>query len=690
MAQKDQVVRLLMVEDSMEIAEQLISALRNGGIPVRPVRAETAAELANQIEEHLPDVILVDAANKSPTLIETVAAVRKSSKDIPVVALVSEVTEKSIIDASMAGARACALLSRAEHLQMIVRREFTDVMTRRAVRRLETSLREVEKRCDALLDSSRDPIAFVHEGMHVRANKAYLEMFGYEEFEEIEGTPILDMLAPTHGESFKALLRKMSKGEKPPERLEIKARRLDGGEFDAVMQFEEATFEGEPCTQITFRRQEIDAEQAAELDRLRSQDLVTGLYNRSSFISELDRVAAEAASGKSDLTLFFIEPDNFRKVLDTVGIGNADLLLADMAKLLKSQLRDNDIAARVGEFNFGVILPRLSHEKAEAIAQNLRKAFEEHVFELNGKSVNLTICNGVVFIGEKIANTQNMLAEAAGALKTAQTEGGNRYSIFDPAAQDKADAEKQRAWLNLVKDALAHDGFTLYFQPIISLMGEEGEFYEILLRLNSPKGEISPGHFLPIAEKNGLMPAIDRWVIGKAIKTVAEREREGRKCTFFIKTTPQTMDDAAILPWIATQLQAARLRGDALVFEAPESKVVTNLKAARTFQKGLEQFHASFAIEQFGSGLNSMQLLKHVDAKYLKIDRTYMAELPKNKDNQAKVKELADQARSMDKLTVAEFVEDAASMSILFSCGVNFVQGNFLQEPEKVMSYDFG
>ncbi|MBI2398320.1 MAG: EAL domain-containing protein [Xanthomonadales bacterium] len=690
MAQKDQVVRLLIVEDSMEIAEQLISTLRNGGIPVRPVRAETAAELASQIEEHLPDVILVDAANKSPTLIETVAAVRKSSKDIPVVALVAEVNEKCVIDASMAGARACALLSRGEHLQMIVRREFTDVMTRRAVRRLETSLREVEKRCDALLDSSRDPIAFVHEGMHVRANKAYLEMFGYEEFEEIEGTPILDMIGGAHGESFKALLRKMSKGEKPPERLEIKARRMDGAEFDAVMQFEEATFEGEPCTQITFRRQEIGAEQAAELDRLRSQDLVTGLYNRSSFISELDKIAAEAAAGKSDLTLFFVEPDNFRKVLDTVGIGNADLLLADMAKLLKSQLREHDIAARVGEFNFGVIVPRLSHEKAELIAQNLRKAFEEHVFELNGKSVNLTISNGVVFIGEKIANTQNMLSEAAAVLKTAQTEGGNRFAIFDPAAQDKADAEKQRAWLNLVKDALAHDGFTLYFQPIISLMGEEGEFYEILLRLNSPKGEISPGHFLPIAEKNGLMPAIDRWVIGKAIRTVAEREREGRKCTFFIKTTPQTMDDAAILPWIATQLQAARLRGDALVFEAPEGKVVTNLKAARTFQKGLEQFHSSFAIEQFGSGLNSMQLLKHVDAKYLKIDRTYMAELPKNKENQAKVKELADQARSMDKLTVAEFVEDAASMSILFSCGVNFVQGNFLQEPEKVMSYDFG
>lgn len=690
MAPKDQVIRLLIVEDSMEIAEQLISALRNGGIPVRPARAENAAQIAAQIDEHTPDVILVDAANKSPTLIETIAVVRKSSKDIPVVALIAEVNEKTVVDAAMAGARACALQPRADHLQMVVKREFADVSTRRAVRRLENSLREVEKRCDALLDSSREPIAFVHEGMHVRANKAYLEMFGFEDFEEIEGTPILDMIAGDHADSFKTLLRKMSKGEKPPERLEIKASRHDGAVFDAIMQFDEATFEGEPCTQITFRQQEINAEQAAELDRLRSQDLVTGLYNRVSFLAELDKVATEAASGKSDITLFFIEPDNFRRVLDTVGIGNADLLLADMAALLKAQLRAQDIPARIGEFTFGAILSRLSHEDAETLAENMRKAFEEHVFELNGKSVNLTISNGVVFIGEKIANTQNMLTEATSVLKSAQGEGGNRYNVFDPAAQDKADAEKQRAWLNLVKDALAHDGFTLYFQPIISLMGEEGEFYEILLRLNSPKGEITPGHFLPIAEKNGLMPAIDRWVISKAIRTVAEREREGRKCTFFIKTTPQTMEDAAILPWIATQLQAARLRGDALVFEAPESKVVTNLKAARTFQKGLEQFHSHFAIEQFGSGLNSMQLLKHVDAKYLKIDRTYMAELPKNKDNQAKVKEIADQARGMDKLTVAEFVEDAASMSILFSCGVNFVQGNFLQEPEKVMSYDFG
>ena len=121
----------------------------------------------------------------------------------------------------------------------------------------------------------------------------------------------------------------------------------------------------------------------------------------------------------------------------------------------------------------------------------------------------------------------------------------------------------------------------------------------------------------------------------------------------------------------------------------PESKVVTNLKPARLLAQGLTQLHCGFTLEQFGSGLNSFQLLKHVPAKYIKIDRSYMADLPKHKENELKVRELCDEARGVGREVIAEFVEDAASMSILFSCGVSFVQGNFLQEPEKVMSYEF-
>ena len=688
MTKPDSVIKLLLVEDSVEEAEQLISMLRNGGIAVRPTRASNVDELTAQLNAQTLDVILVNVDSKGLKLADAAALAGRGGKDIAVVAVTSHVSENAIVAAFNDGARALALRNRAEHVQAIVRREFDSLNMRRSVRRLEALLRETEKRCDGLLDSSRDPIAYVHEGMHVRANKAYLEIFGYDEFEEIEGMSILDMIAPDDADDFKTLLKKLSKGEKPPQKLNLKAQRGDGTTFDAIMEFAEASYEGEPCQQISFRQQTMSVELAKELDVLRSKDLVTDLFNRQYCLAELDRVIGEAAKGRHDQSLLLLEPDNFKSLLDTVGLGNADLLLGDMANLMRRHIKESDIAGRFGEHTFGVLVGGRNVEGVRELGEVLRKAFDERIFEVGKQSVNANVSIGAALIGEKNANAQAVLTQASNALRTAQTEGGNRVNVFDPAAKDKADEEKNRHWLTLVKDALANNGFVLFYQPIISLHGAEGEFYEILLRMQGPKGEITPNFFMPIAEQNGLMPSIDRWVISSAVKALAEREKAGHKTTFFVKLTPQSLDDQTLLPWISQQLKNSRLRGDALVFEMPESKVVTSLKTARAFVTGLKQLHCGFALEQFGSGLNSFQLLKHVDANYLKIDRSYMAELPKNKENQEKVKELCDQAHHAGKLTVAEFVEDAASMSILFSCGVNFVQGNFLQEPEKVMTYE--
>jgi len=495
------------------------------------------------------------------------------------------------------------------------------------------------------------------------------------------------MIAADDADDFKALLKRLSKGEKPPQRLNLKAQRSDGSTFDATMEFAEASYEGEPCQQITFRRQLIDANLAQELDALRQKDLVTELFNRQHTIAQIESAATAAASGAVDQALLVIEPDNFKQVLDSVGLGNADVLLGDMAGLVRRHLDESDVAGRIGEHTFAVLITKRTPDDTRQLSDKLRKAFDERIFEIGKQSISLTVSIGGALIGEKNANAQTLLAQAQGAIRSAQAEGGNRTNIFDPAAQDKAVAEKTKHWIALIDEALDTDGFILYYQPIVSLHGAEGEFYEVLLRMKGPKGEILPGHFLPIAEQNGKLPAIDRWVIGAAIRSIAERERAGHKTTFFIKLTPQSLEDQTLLAWIAQQLKNARQRGDSLVFEMPESKVVTSLKPARAFVKGLEQIHCGFALEQFGSGLNSFQLLKHIPAHYLKIDRNYMAELPKHKENQEKIKEICDQAHHAGKLTVAEFVEDAASMSILFSCGVNFVQGNFLQEPEKVMAH---
>jgi diguanylate cyclase (GGDEF)-like protein/PAS domain S-box-containing protein len=687
MAKTDNIIKLLLIEDSVEEAEQIISILRNGGIAVRPARASNEAELEAALEQQTPDVIIANLDASELGLAQVSSSVSRGGRDVALIATGRGLNEDKIVAAFHDGAHGLALRDRPDHMQMIVRREFEALTMRRSVRRIEAALRESERRCEALLDSSRDPIAYVHEGMHVRANKAYLEMFGFDDFEDVEGMSILDMIAADDADDFKALLKRLSRGEKPPQRLNLKAQRSDGSTFDATMEFAEASYEGEPCQQITFRRQMVDANLAQELDALRQKDLVTELFNRQHTIAQIESAATAAASGAVDQALLIIEPDNFKQVLDGVGLGNADVLLGDMAGLMRRHIGEEEIAGRIGEHTFAVLITKRTPDDTRQLADRLRKAFDERIFEIGKQSISLTVSVGGALIGEKNANAQTLLGQAQGALRSAQAEGGNRTSIFDPAAQDKAAAEKTKHWIALIDEALETDGFVLYYQPIVSLHGAEGEFYEVLLRMKGPKGEILPGHFLPIAEQNGKLPAIDRWVIGAAIRSIAERERAGHKTTFFIKLTPQSLEDQTLLAWIAQQLKNARQRGDSLVFEMPESKVVTSLKPARAFVKGLEQIHCGFALEQFGSGLNSFQLLKHIPAHYLKIDRNYMAELPKHKENQEKIKEICDQAHHAGKLTVAEFVEDAASMSILFSCGVNFVQGNFLQEPEKVMAH---
>jgi len=690
MAKAEKVLRVLLVEESVEDAEQVISLLRNAGIAVRPNRVDNAEQLKAALDAGSTDIVLVSPKTRHISLADTAAIVNRSGKDMSLIQLLDTVTQEAVLKSMREGARDVALRTVSDHLQRVVLREFENLSTRRNLRKMEAAWRESERRAHSLLGSSRDPIAYVHEGMHVYANRAYLEMFGFEDFDEIEGLAILDLIAREDAEKFRNVLKLQSRGEKPPEKLDVRAKRSDGSMFDAVMELSEASIEGEPATQIIFRQQTAGAELAEQLDALKRQDLVTGLFNRQHFMGELDKAVANANAGKIDQSVLYIEIDDYRKVLDQVGVGGADLLLGDVAQLLKELAAATDVVARFADHTFTAILTGRSHETCIQFAEQVRKRFEERIFDVGKRSVSLNASIGVCLMTEKISGSQMVLDKVNEACRLAQKEGGNRIQVFDPAAQDKEDAAKDREWLDMIKHAVEKDGFVLFYQPIVSLQGHEGEFYEVLLRMQGPKGEILPGQFMPIAERFGMLPQIDRWVASHVLSVLQERHKQGRMTTFFIKLTPQAIDDGTLLSWLAAQLKNARVPGDRLVFEMPESKVVTHLKQAKFFQKGLEQLKCGFALEQFGSGLNSFQLLKHVGANYVKLDRTFMSDLAKNVEHQAKIREMCEQARAMGRMTVAEFVEDAASMSILFSCGVNFVQGNFLAEPERVMSYDFG
>ncbi|MBS0590151.1 MAG: EAL domain-containing protein [Proteobacteria bacterium] len=684
MSKTTDVMKLLLVEDSVEDAERLTSFPRNAGIAVRATQVRDIDELEAHLQAQTPDLILAGAAIG---LADIVQAANRGGKDIGVIAIQSNLTGDVLDEVFRHGVTAAATPQHAELFVRVLQREFASLNMRRSVRRLESNLAESERRCDSLLESARDPIAYVHEGAHVRANHAWLETFGYADFEELQGVSVLDLIAPEATGEFKTLLKSLARGEKPPASLSIKARNAEGATFDTTMEFSSASVGGEPCQQIVLRQPLANPELARQIDTLRTKDLVTDLYNRQHGLAELDRMVAAAATGTPNQILLLLEADNFREHLDAVGLGNTDLLLGDMANLLRRNLESIEhVAFRFGEQTFGVLSPTLSLEAASDLAQQLCGVFAEHEFEVGKQSVNLLVSIAGVLIGEKNANSAAVLNQVGTTLRELQQQGGNQSSIHDPGVRDAAQLAESKMLRERIEAAVEHNRFTLYTQPIISLHGVEGEFLEILVRLVDDKGEVPPNTFFPIAEEAGLVTAIDRLIIEGAIHTLSEREKAGRNTTFFIKLTAPSLSDAALLPWLAQQIKAARVRGDALVFEVPESKVVTQLKAARTFVAGLKQLHCGFAFEQFGTGVNSFHLLKHIDADYLKIDRSYMPNLHKDKEHQEFIRQFCEQAHKAGKIVIAEFVEDAASMSILFTCGVNFVQGNYLNEPEKILA----
>src|SRR5690606_13899429 len=555
----------------------------------------------------------------------------------------------------------------------------------------EARLRETERRCDALIDSSRDPIAYVHEGMHIRANQAYLEMFGYEDFEDIEGMSLLDMVAPQHVEGFRQLLKGLAQGDAPPPRHELQARDSDGNVFPAAMEFVQAQYEGEPCVQVVIRRQELDPELAQEIEELRQRDQATGLYNRATFLHALEGAVDSAAQGSAQHGLLLVEPDHYQRLLADIGLDSADDLLASVAARLASVAEGLDaVPARFGEHTLALLVRNTDHAGTEAAAQRVLKAFSSELFEIGARSSVITASIGAVQVGEKIASVSQVLAKASEAMASASATGGNRFELFDPSAADRAEIEQVQAWVSRLRDALDHEGFLLHYQPAINLQGDAGETYEAYLRLKGADGElIKPLNFLQIAEEHGLLWEIDRYVVGRAIAVIGERIRANKPTTLLVKVSQASLVDDSLPKFIGEQLLAHGVPGEYLVLQLAEAKVFTHLKAAQEFAAAAARLDCRIALENFGAGLDSFQLLAHLKPNMLKIDPGFIEELPANADNQAREREIAAKARELGIQTMADFVGDAATMSVLFGTGVDYVSGNFLAPAGPDMGYDF-
>ncbi|MCQ4304120.1 ferrous iron transporter C [Stutzerimonas frequens] len=683
MALQKKTIRLLILEDSQNEAERLVSLFRNAGQATRVHRLTSSDDLAEALTQ-IWDLLISAPQSENLDPSEAISAIRRQAKDIPIIQLTAGNDAEAITDALMLGAQDALPQGEDEWLLLVANRELANLEERRARRSAEVALREAEKRCQLLLDSSVDAIAYVHDGMHIYANRAYLELFGYDDVEDLEGMPMIDLIGGADQSRFKTFLKNYQTLEGSAE-LACGGVRADGEALKMRMSFSPAAYDGEPCIQVVIRA-ESDSAELQKLREISSQDPVTGLLNRNSFVEVMDTAVERAVNAGQSATLAYIRIDRFAALQADIGLTDSDQLLSQLATLLRGHFPSDTQLARFADDVFTVLQPGVIPQQAEAELRALLGKVEGHLLDVGGRTVQVTLSIGVAGLDEKTAKAQDAIERAHRCAD--ELSDGNALKIYNPA-DELAAAANRGDIAAMLKQALENNSFRLLFQPIISLRGDNFEHYEVLLRLLDPQGaEVPPNEFLSAASEAGLASKIDRWVILNSIKLLAEHRAKGHSTRLFLHLSAASIQDASLLPWLGVVLKASRLPGDSLAFEFGEADAVTYLKPAKALAQGLSGLGCRIALAQFGCVLNPFNTLKHLDAEFIKVDGSYTQDLSRQ-ENQEALKTLLAELHEQRKQSIVPFVESATVLATLWQAGVSYIQGHYLQGPSQSMDYDF-
>ncbi len=426
-----------------------------------------------------------------------------------------------------------------------------------------------------------------------------------------------------------------------------------------------------------------DVRQTRELTRRlayqASHDALTGLYNRSEFELRLHNALKKAHAQNQPVTLCYMDLDQFKVVNDTCGHIAGDQLLRQLAHKLQDALRDSDTIARLGGDEFGVLLQDCSVEDARRLASKLRKTVRDHHFTWDGKTFEVGVSIGVVPVSTDTHDVTEALSAADVACYAAKEHGRDRVHVYQA---DDAELQRRRSdmlWVNRIHQALKEDRFRLYQQAIIPIgaNGSEAPHHEILLRMLDEDGKLlRPGVFLGAAEQFGLMPDIDRWVIRNTLQWLGENTGPALAGhQFAINLSGQSLSSRSFLDFVIDLVDESSVDPENINFEITETAAIANLEDATRFIRILKGVGCKFSLDDFGSGMSSFQYLKNLPVDYLKIDGSYVRDLVREPVDRAMVEAVNQIGHAMDMKTIAECVEDQATLDALAVIGVDFAQG---------------
>ena len=420
----------------------------------------------------------------------------------------------------------------------------------------------------------------------------------------------------------------------------------------------------------------------AELRFLADHDSLTGLLNRRRFRAELDQYVSFNARYGGRGAVMVIDIDGLKEVNDRLGHQAGDRLIRRVADVLRERVRATDLVARLSGDEFAVLMPQTDTAGALQLGEDLRAQVAEG-FPGGVETAAASISVGItMFGGQEGVESEAVLLAADQAMYQAKGEGRNRIMLFNGPGEAADVAQRAQTTSARIRDALTQNRLRLATQPIRSLADGEIERYELFLRMTGESGELLPAaSFIEVAERSGMVQELDRWVVARALELMAERERAGDPVSLHMNLSGASMTDLSVLEFIERRLDEGEADPSRCTFEITQTARLEDYDTAAGFADRLTEFGCEVAIDDYGAGFGPFAYLKKVPFDVIKIDGTFVREMAQNDADQLVVKAIVEIARGLGKRTIAEFVEDEDTTTLLREYGVDMAQGFHLGRP---------
>ncbi|WP_105102955.1 EAL domain-containing protein [Microbulbifer pacificus] len=408
-----------------------------------------------------------------------------------------------------------------------------------------------------------------------------------------------------------------------------------------------------------------------------SHDALTHLPNRQTFEHTLQQLLGTDAGSRQHHILLYLDVYQFKVVNDTLGYNAGDALLIALAKILTRCLGKGDLLGRVGSDEFALLLRDCTLEEAKRIVTRLREAVNGFVFQWEDSETRPALSIGAVSVDAHAPPASQLLASANDACSAARDQGRNRVKFFGDSRK-ALEKRRESTWLAEIHAAIREDRLLLYRQPVVALQEKNRvHHYEVLVRMQGRDGDvISPGLFLPAAERYGIIDDVDRWVIRNIFRYMALEQSSGAAGFHYaINISGISLGDEYFADFVLQELTEAGVAPSRVQFEITETSAINNLDRALVFIHKLRAAGCSFALDDFGRGASSLAYLRQLPVDYLKIDGSFVRNMLEDEIDSAMVSTVDHLAKRMGISTIAEFAETPELLEKLRLMGVDYAQG---------------